>query len=150
MNISEVQAGQGKIDIEATVVSKAEPRIFDKFGKQGKVCNATIRDDTGDITLTLWNEQADQVNIGDKVKITNGYVSEYQGQKQLSTGKFGQLEVLNSSAASSPEPTATETKNEVEQPVNVTSNEIDEDELRTIKKQNAQLEDIDFEEEKVE
>ena len=29
-----------------------------------------------------------------KVKITNGYVSEFQGELQLTTGKFGKLEVL--------------------------------------------------------
>ena len=51
--------------------------------------------------LTLWNEQADQINVGDKVHITNGYVGEYQGKLQLSTGKFGALEVVKGDGTTS-------------------------------------------------
>ncbi len=94
MAIADLQAKQGKVDLTADIVAKEEPRTFNKFGKEGKVCNATLQDDSGSIKLTLWNDQVDQVNIGDKIKITNGYVSEWQGEKQLSTGKFGTLEVI--------------------------------------------------------
>ncbi|MBI2139991.1 hypothetical protein HYU14_03640 [Candidatus Woesearchaeota archaeon] len=94
MTIKDLQPRQGKVELTAEVISKAEPREFDKFGKKGKVCNAKIRDDTGEITLTLWNEQADQVNVGDIVKIGNGWVSEWQGEMQLSTGKFGNLSIV--------------------------------------------------------
>lgn len=95
MNISELQAKQGNVEVTAEVTEKENPREFEKFGKSGRVCNAIIKDSTGNVKLTLWNEQIDQVNIGDTVKITNGWVSEWQGEKQLSTGKFGQLEVVN-------------------------------------------------------
>lgn len=96
MNIAELNPGQGKVDLEAQVIAKHDERTFEKFGKQGKVCNAEIQDNSGKITLTLWNEQVDQVKVGDKVKITNGWVSEWRGEPQLSTGKFGQLEILES------------------------------------------------------
>ena len=36
MKISEIQARQGKIDVEAEVVSKDEPKEFEKFGKKGQ------------------------------------------------------------------------------------------------------------------
>lgn len=94
MEIKDLRARQGNVDITATVVEKGDVREFEKFGKKGRVCNAKIRDSTGSMTLTLWNEQADNVNSGDKVHITNGWVSEWQGEKQLSTGKFGKLEVV--------------------------------------------------------
>ena len=58
------------------------------------VCNAKGKDESGEISLTLWDDQIDQVNVGDKVKIANGYVGDWQGEKQLSTGKFGTLEVV--------------------------------------------------------
>ena len=35
------------------------------------------------------------VNVGDTIQIENGYVGEYQGEKQLTTGKFGKLTVIN-------------------------------------------------------
>lgn len=94
MNIAELQAGQGKIDVSGEIVSVEPPRTFNKFGKEGRVANAVLKDASGEIKLTLWNEQVDQVKQGAKVKITNGYVSEFKGEKQLSTGKFGKLEII--------------------------------------------------------
>ena len=94
MEIKDLQAGQGKIDIIVEVAEISEPRTFDKFGKTGKVANAKAKDSSGEITLTLWNEQCDLVKAGMKVHIINGYVSEFKGEKQLGTGKFGRLEIV--------------------------------------------------------
>ena len=94
MQIKDIQAGTGKIDITVEIVSVDEPRTFDKFGKSGKVCNAKAKDESGEITMSLWNEQVDLVKAGMKVHIINGWCSEYKGEKQLSTGKFGRLEIV--------------------------------------------------------
>lgn len=96
MKVNELQPKQGSVDIELEITAVDEPREFQKFGMTGRVANATGKDDTGEIKVTLWNEQIDQVKAGDKIKITKGYVNEWQGEKQLTTGKFGQLEVLGS------------------------------------------------------
>lgn len=98
MDIKELKPRQGSVDITAEVIEKSSPRDFNKFGKSGKVCNAKIKDASGTVALTLWNEQVDQVNVGDTVHITNGYVNEWQGESQLTTGKFGKLEVVGKSA----------------------------------------------------
>jgi replication factor A1 len=119
MKINELQARQGNVELVGKIKEKGEAREFEKFGKTGKVCNAVLADDTGEVKLTLWNEQADQVKDGDTVKISNGWVGEYQGEKQLSTGKFGKLEVVeggSDDAAPSSEPTA-EAPAEPEKPV---------------------------------
>lgn len=93
MKIADLQSKQGKIDVEGKIIDKQEPREFEKFGNKGKVCNCTLKDDSGKISLTLWNEDVDKVKIGDKVKVTNGYVNEFQGEKQLTAGRFGKVEV---------------------------------------------------------
>ncbi len=95
MNIKELKAGQGKVDIEASVKSVGEIRRFEKYGRELKVANAVISDESGEISLSLWNDDAERVKAGDKVKITNGYVSEFQGKIQLTSGKFGKLEILD-------------------------------------------------------
>ncbi len=107
MTIKDLQPRMGKVELVATVTEKAAPREFNKEGRSGKVCNAKIKDETGEVTLTLWNDDADKVNVGDKVKISNGFVSEWQGEMQLSTGKFGKLEVVEKSTTI-PEVTKTE------------------------------------------
>ena len=106
MAITDLKPKQGNVEVMAEVVDIGEIREFQKFGKSGRVANATVRDATGEIKLTLWNEQIDQVKVGDKIHIKNGYVNEWQGEKQLSTGKFGTLEVVGEGAAPAEEPAA--------------------------------------------
>lgn len=96
MEVKDLQPKQGKVDVVVQIVDKGEVREFQKFGKVGKVCTATAKDASGEIKLSLWNEQVEMVSEGDTVKITNGYVNEYQGEKQLTTGRLGKLEVVES------------------------------------------------------
>jgi len=94
MKINELNTKQGKVEVEAVVKTMEEPKIFNKFGKDLKLVNAIIEDETGTIKLSLWNDDCDKIKVGSKIKIINGYVNEYQGEKQLTPGKFGKLEVL--------------------------------------------------------
>ncbi len=93
MNISELSPGTGSVNIEAEVVSVEEPREINKYGRKLKVANVSIKDDSGTITLVLWNDEIDKVKEGDKIKIENGYVNEWQGNPQLTLGKFGKMTV---------------------------------------------------------
>ena len=97
MQVKDLQVKQGKVDITLDVVDVGEPREFEKFGKAGRVATAIAKDESGDIKITLWNDDINKIRPGDKIKITNGYVSEWQGEKQLSTGKFGTLDVMGES-----------------------------------------------------
>ena len=94
MEIKDIQPNTGNIDLVLKVVEKEDPRSFEKFGKEGRVCNAKVSDDTGDIKLTLWDEDVDSVSVGDKIHLQNGWCSEYRGEKQLSSGKFGKIEIV--------------------------------------------------------
>ena len=94
MKISELTPGTGNVEIEAEVVGVEAPREINKNGRTLRVANVTLKDDSGTITLTLWNDQIDKVQEGSKVKIKNGYVNTWQDKAQLTLGKFGQLEVV--------------------------------------------------------
>ena len=93
MNIDELRVGAGSVNIEADVIEMSPIREFNKYGRMLKVANAVLQDATGTVKLSLWNDDAEKVQKGDRIKITNGYVNEYQGEKQLTPGKFGKLEV---------------------------------------------------------
>ena len=99
MEIKDLEPRQSGVEVVATIKSIDEPREFEKFGNPGKVANATIEDESGSMKLTLWNDQIGQVKVGDKIHITNGYVNEWQGESQLTTGKFGKLEVVGEGEA---------------------------------------------------
>lgn len=93
MKISELKPGTGNATIEiAEVTAIEEPRdVLTRFGKKTRVANATIKDDSGEITLSLWGDDISRIAIGDKIKIENGWVSEFRGNPQLSAGKYGKI-----------------------------------------------------------
>ena len=61
---------------------------------EGSLCNLTGEDDTGEVTVTLWNDDIEKVNEGDTIKITNGWCAVYQDNMQVSAGRFGTLEIV--------------------------------------------------------
>jgi len=81
-----------KIDeLIVEVVSVSEPRKFASAGGAGEVANAAVKDDSGEVKMSLWNEQIKEVKEGDKIRIENGWCSEFRGEPQVGTGKFGSL-----------------------------------------------------------
>ena len=94
MNIKELQPRQGNVELVAEIAEIGDVREFNKFGKAGRVATARLKDDTGEIELSLWNEQIDQFGKGDVIKVVNGYVKEYQGEMQLTTGMRGTIELV--------------------------------------------------------
>lgn len=97
MQISELRVGQGNVDVEGIITEIGDTRTFNKFGRELKVANATLKDDSGSIKLTLWNDDILRFKNGDKIKINNGYINEFQGEKQLTAGKLGNMELVESS-----------------------------------------------------
>jgi replication factor A1 len=93
MKISELKSGQGNVDIELTVKSVEEPKTINKYGKELRLTNAIVTDGESEIKLTLWNDEVDKVKTGQVIKISKGYVNEFNGEKQLTAGKFGKIEI---------------------------------------------------------
>ena len=96
LNINDLRDGMRRVDVEAQVTEIGEPRevTSKRTGANLTVADAVLTDDSGSIKLTLWNEQIDQVKVNDMVKIANGYVTSWQGERQLNVGRYGTLTVL--------------------------------------------------------
>lgn len=91
MKIKDLQTNQPFSRLEVELVSKGEPRAFQSARGAGTLCKTAVRDDSGEVSLTLWNDQANKYNEGDHLVIENGWCSEYRGEKQISTGKQGTI-----------------------------------------------------------
>ena len=92
-DIKDLQDGMKRVSVEAKVVEKGDVReVKSRFKDETyRIVDAVIADETGSVKLTLWNEQIEQVNVGDNVKVDNGYVTSFKGEIQLNVGKFGKL-----------------------------------------------------------
>src|SRR5208283_576981 len=93
--IKDLQNGMKRVSVEAKVVEKGDPREVRSRYKDEvyHIVDAVVADESGSIKLTLWNEQIDLVNVGDNIKIENGYITSFKGEIQLNVGKFGKLTV---------------------------------------------------------
>ena len=131
MNIKELTPKMGNVELVAEIAEIGEVREFSKFGKAGRVATARLKDGTGEIELSLWNEQIDQFGKGDTIKVANGYVKEYQGEMQLTTGMRGSIELVKKGEgqekpAAAKEPEQTEIQKTI-QKLAVDEERIDED-----------------------
>lgn len=95
-NIGQLNKPQNRLEpVEGVIDSISEPRTVNlKAGGQAQVADAVLKDDTGQIKLTLWDAQIKMVKQGSRVRIENGYISTFRGENSLNVGKFGKLDVI--------------------------------------------------------
>ena len=94
MNISDLKNGMRKVDASGVVEELSEVKTVNlKAGGTAKVRDAKVKDATGSITLSLWNDDIPRVKQGSLVAVTNGFTTEFQKVIRLNVGKYGKLTV---------------------------------------------------------
>jgi replication factor A1 len=92
MKISELKPGMRNVSVTAKVDSVGQPRTVNlKAGGTNTVADAMISDDSGSIKLSLWGEDIDKIQAGDRISVENGYINTFKGENSISVGKFGKL-----------------------------------------------------------
>jgi len=95
VKINELRDNMRRVDAEGEVADISEPRTVNlRTGGQARVAEADLRDDTGTIKLSLWDDQIDMVKIGARVKVENGYTNSFRGEIRLNVGRYGKLSIL--------------------------------------------------------
>lgn len=99
MKINEIKYGLSGVFIEGKITEKSEPRTVNtRYGRRS-VADATLEDESGTIKMSLWEEQIDRVNIGNKVSISGAYVTEFRNELQLNIPRSGKLEIKTEKVA---------------------------------------------------
>jgi len=95
MNVRDLRDGMRRVDAEGEIVEMSEPRNVNlRTGGEARVADCMLKDESGQIKLSLWDDQIDMVKQGSKVRVTNGYTNSFRGELRLNVGKYGRLEVL--------------------------------------------------------
>jgi len=99
MKIEGLTPSSREVNTVVKVVSKSEVRTVSGRGGYSthRVADALVGDETGCVYLTLWDDNIDQINKDDTVRINNGYVNLFRGNMRLNIGRYGSFEVLSSS-----------------------------------------------------
>ena len=91
MNINELSIKEKSVTVKGTIIDISTVKTFARFGNPGKIAVAVLKDETGKIDLTLWDEEADKFKVGDEVVVEDGKVKEFRGVKQISAGTKGSI-----------------------------------------------------------
>ena len=90
--IRDLKPDDKRVNVLAKVVHKSEPKeITTRYGETKHVTEAVVGDETGVITMSLWDEQADLVEEGSTILVDNGYISLVRGHMRLNVGKYGSI-----------------------------------------------------------
>jgi len=92
--IGQLTLSSKAVNVTAKVVSKSEAKdvTSGKDGMPHQVCDALVGDETGCIVLTLWDKNIGVAEVGETVRVENGYVNLYRGNMRLNIGRFGKIE----------------------------------------------------------
>ncbi len=95
MKIKDLKRGgfEGSIEGEITELEEVK-EIQGRFGNKLTVANGTLTDDSGEIKIALWNEDTAAYSKGDKIRISDGWVSEFQEELKVSPGRNGKIEKI--------------------------------------------------------
>jgi ssDNA-binding replication factor A large subunit len=94
--VGELSDGMKGIDLTGEIKAIFPVKEFEKNGKTGKLKSFILTDDTGEVRITLWNDQVEKydLSVGSKIKILNGIVSAYNEKKQVGLGFNGEVEII--------------------------------------------------------
>jgi replication factor A1 len=97
--IGDLKVGMKKVNLKAEVLEIPESKIvYTRYGTTACISNALIRDETGSMKMSLWNQQINTVHKGDVIDVKNGTVAWFSGERQLRLGRTGSLSVANARA----------------------------------------------------
>ena len=92
VSVSELSSESKRAYVLVKVVEKTEPKeIPSRFGPTRMVTEALVADSTAGILMSLWDDQAEQVSVGDTIQVDNGYISLVRGHMRLNIGKYGSM-----------------------------------------------------------
>jgi len=94
--IADLKAGD-KVNMAVRFLKLGEVKAFVRDGKAATYCKCYVEDDSGQIQMTLFDDQIElvkDVKENTWLEIQNGYVKEWKGNLEMSVGKYGTLEVV--------------------------------------------------------
>ncbi len=90
--IRDLKPNAKRVNVLAKVVHKSEPKeITTRYGETKHVTEAVVGDETGVITMSLWDDQANMVEEGETIYVDNGYISLVRGHMRLNVGRYGNI-----------------------------------------------------------
>ncbi len=97
LKVRDLRPGLNGIEIHGRMISRYEPRTFQKNGRAGRVLSIMIGDETGTVRTAIWDDkliqEVMQAKEGDVFKLKNGYVKENNERVEFHLGNKAQITI---------------------------------------------------------
>jgi len=91
MKTAELEPNSKVINLVAVITSLEEES---ETPNGVKVQEGVLSDDSGQVKFSLWGDQVGQFKVNDKIIMPTGWCKDFQGTLQVSTGKFGKINLV--------------------------------------------------------
>jgi ssDNA-binding replication factor A large subunit len=95
--ISDLTVESRAVNVRFSVTKKGTPRQVTArtTGKPHLISEFVVGDESAIVTLTLWNEDIDEIEVGKTYALLNGYISIYDECMSLSKGRWGKIRITS-------------------------------------------------------
>ncbi len=91
MKLDELRPGMENIELHVELLGLEEPREVETYsGHKHTLVEGRVRDDTGEMNLTVWNEKIDELvglNPGDDLVLGDCFISSFKGVLSVNVGR---------------------------------------------------------------
>lgn len=92
MNIGDLIPGMDHVSTRVKVLSISKSKqVTTGTGIQHEILEAKVEDETGSITLVLWDEKISSIKVEEVLQIENGFVTSFKGEWRINVGKYGNI-----------------------------------------------------------
>ena len=93
--VEELDAEGDDVEITGRIAELPTPRAVSTRYGQKRIVTVVFEDDTGQVDLTLWEEEIDAIEEGAEVQIEGAYVREWADDIQLNISRDGSIERID-------------------------------------------------------
>ncbi|EGQ42876.1 MAG: OB-fold nucleic acid binding domain family protein [Candidatus Nanosalina sp. J07AB43] len=90
--VEELDPEADDVEITGEIAELPTPRAVSTRYGQKRIVTVVFEDETGDVDLTLWEEEIDEIEEGAQVQIEGAYVREWADGVQLNISRDGDIE----------------------------------------------------------
>ncbi|MHA1312145.1 MAG: hypothetical protein ACTSQO_14620 [Candidatus Helarchaeota archaeon] len=94
--IKDLNSNSKKISLIAKIIDiKPERHVKSKKGADLRVAEVKVADETGAIILNAWGSLIDELEVGNIIKIENGFVSTFMNKLFLNIGRYSRYSIID-------------------------------------------------------
>ena len=76
--------------VKVSSVSESK-QITTGAGVEHEIVELEVQDETGSMTLVLWDDKIIPIKVGDTLQFKNGFVTSFKGVWRINVGKYGDV-----------------------------------------------------------